>query len=157
MNLVVEKLFITWNQCGDFTQDLIDKLKNQQFDRVVGISRGGLVPAVSLSHHFNAPLSIVGVSSYNDITNEQQTLVCDTPDVIFDGWKGSILIVDDVVDTGTTFQFLLDKVRSNDKITVTTAALHYKEGATVRPDVFCKVTDQWVVYPWESTRARVNQ
>lgn len=150
----IERLQVTWPQIGNHIDNLAQQLEGLKFERVVGISRGGLPLGVALSHKFNLPFSVVGVSSYNDLTNEQETLVCDTPDVIFEGWDGPILICDDIADSGKTLQFLLNKIADNPSIVTTTATIYYKESSLIKPDFYVEVTDKWIVFPWES---RQNQ
>ena len=65
----------------------------KQYDLVIGISRGGLIPAVFMSHALNRPMGIVHCSSYSDTSKgELET----------HGWVSpvqspeSILIVDDL-------------------------------------------------------------
>lgn len=148
----VERVRVDWNHIGVFIETLAQQLKGQKFSRIVGISRGGLPLGVTLSHRFNLPFSVVGVSSYNDLTDEQESLICDTPDVIFEGWDGSILICDDIADSGKTLQFLLNKIAGNPNIIATTATIYYKETSLIRPDHFAETTDKWIVFPWEYER-----
>ncbi len=145
-----QKLKVSWTQVGYLIDALADQLEGQEFSRIVGISRGGLPLGVALSHRFNLPFSVVGVSSYNDLTNEQETLICDTPDVIFEGWEGPILFCDDIADTGRTLDFVLEKAcENNSNIMLHVATLYYKEGSSIKPDYFCETTDKWIVFPWE--------
>jgi len=147
---VIEKVSVSWAQFGEHVDIICDMLREQWFSRVVGISRGGLPFGVAMSHRLNLPFTAVGVSSYNNETHEQETLICDTPDVIFEGWQGSILICDDIADSGKTLKFLQDKICNNPKLTkITTATLYYKETSVIRPDYFVEVTDRWIVFPWE--------
>lgn len=148
----IEKLRVSWAKIGEQIEEIGRRIEEQNanVDRVVGIARGGLPISVDLSHRFNAPLSVVGVSSYNDTTNEQETLICDTLDEIFDGWTGSIVICDDIADSGKTLEFLLEKIADNSQISkITLATLYYKETSVIKPDIFIETTDKWVVFPWE--------
>lgn len=148
--ITAEKVRLSWASIGKKVNDLIDLLENKEFDRVVGISRGGLPLGVALSHRLNLPFSVVGVSSYNNDTNEQETLVCDTPDIVFKGWEGSVLVCDDIADSGRTLQFLDSKIKKNPKVSnITTVTFYYKECSVVKPDIYLEVTDKWIVFPWE--------
>ena len=46
---MVEKLFVTWDEVDQLVFKLYKQLKDQDIDKVVGISRGGLIPGVMLS------------------------------------------------------------------------------------------------------------
>ena len=51
------------------------------------------------------------------------------------------LIVDEIVDTGKT----LEQYKNH-----YIACLHWKhKTASFRPNVFCRKTSEWIVYPWE--------
>lgn len=149
--VIVEKLKVSWSTFGKQVDAIAEIIRERpiEYSRVVGISRGGLPLGVALSHKLNLPLSVVGVSSYNDDTNEQETLICDTPDIIFEGWEGNILIADDIADSGRTLSFLREKTNQYPNIACTTVTLYYKECSIIRPDIYLEMTDKWVVFPWE--------
>ncbi len=48
------KVYISWDDVDEMVEDLYHKLKDENIDKVVGISRGGLIPGVMLSHKLNA-------------------------------------------------------------------------------------------------------
>ena len=48
------KIFISWNDVDEMVFKLYKQLKDQDIDKVVGISRGGLIPGVMLSHWLGA-------------------------------------------------------------------------------------------------------
>jgi len=146
----VEKLLVTWDQFEEQVEAISEHFKGVKFDRVVGISRGGLPLGVVLSHRMNLPFTVVGVSSYNNETNEQETLVCNTPDILFENWGGSVLICDDIADSGQTLEFLADKISTYPQIKkFTTVTLYYKAHSVFIPDFYVIETDKWVVFPWE--------
>ena len=72
-------------------------------DYVVGIPRGGLLPAVMFSHFLNRPMVIQDVRLRDNI--QQQS----NPEIPLDALEGKqILIVDDINDTGATFQWMIN-------------------------------------------------
>lgn len=146
----VEKVFVSWDAFGKQVDTISEYFGSEVFTRVVGISRGGLPLGVALSHKLNLPFTSVGVSSYNNQTNEQETLVCHTPDVVFEDWTGVVLCVDDISDSGHTLQFLYDKVHTSARVEkLVTATLYYKECSVFQPDFYVEKTDKWIVFPWE--------
>lgn len=99
------------------------KLKDIEF--IYTFMRGGLPIAVHLSHHLGIPV-------YTDERGIDLTKIK----------AGSMLVVDDVADTGKTlegFQFLFP-----------TATLHYKPWSIVKPTFYVLETTNWIVYPWEN-------
>jgi hypoxanthine phosphoribosyltransferase len=150
--VIAEKLKVSWAIFGKQINSIVKVINSRstEYTRVVGISRGGLPLGVALSHRLNLPFSVVGVSSYNDDTNEQETLICDTPDIIFKGWEGNILIVDDIADSGQTLKFLREKTNKYHNIKCTTVTIYYKERSIIRPDIYLETTEKWIVFPWEN-------
>ena len=55
----MEKLVYTWDEQLSDTDDICDQIEKDKFlpDVIVGISRGGLIPGVMISHKLNIPLS----------------------------------------------------------------------------------------------------
>ena len=47
-------IIVSWNDIDEMVENLYQKLKEENIDKVVGISRGGLIPGVMLSHKLNA-------------------------------------------------------------------------------------------------------
>lgn len=75
-----------------------------QPDYIVGITRGGLLPAVMISHYFKVPMHSLGVSLRDnaDIGSESNLWMAEDA---FDG--KNILIVDDINDSGSTLNWIM--------------------------------------------------
>ena len=50
---VVDKKYLTWSQVEGLVEELATQVKSEftNIDSIYGIPRGGLIPAVMLSHH----------------------------------------------------------------------------------------------------------
>ena len=61
----MEKLIYTWEQQIDDTNLICEKIEADGFkpDVIVGISRGGLIPGVMISHKLNIPFKPVHAST----------------------------------------------------------------------------------------------
>lgn len=75
---------------------------NWRPDYIVGISRGGLLPAVMISHYFNIPMKPLQVSLRDNIDTVSDLGMAEDA---FDG--KNILIVDDINDQGTTLNWIM--------------------------------------------------
>lgn len=93
-------------------------------DLVVGITRGGLLPAKLISHYFNVPMHSLDVSlrdnniSVSDLGLSADALGCvpkqDKLGTSIDPfYRKNILIVDDINDSGDTFNWIMDDWQSN--------------------------------------------
>ncbi len=79
---------------------LIGIIKESGFkpDSVVGVIRGGYVPAEAISRAFGVPLVVIRTSSYHHgIKTNEPTILGQIGEPV-----GNVLIVDDLVDTGET-------------------------------------------------------
>ena len=125
-------------------------------DYIVGIARGGAVPAVYLSHKLKIPVQIVHWSTRDnpDWPNESNAWV---PEDINGGSK--VIIIDDIVDGGDTILELLadwqgwmDQLNTSN---IRIASLWYNTSQQVNVDFYHKTIDReedkrWVVFPWEA-------
>jgi len=96
---------------------------------ISGIPRGGLIPAVIVSHKTGIPYHPFGeLKSLTDIEGVE---------------KHNILVIDDIVDSGRTMSKL-------DKEYIT-ASLVYVENKLFTPYIyyFTKYSKDWVQFPWE--------
>ena len=118
-------------------------------DNIVGITRGGLMPAQELSHLMNIPMVAVQYSSKNG-AGDNKNHINALPDI--DG--KSILLVDDICDSGHTLKELHEIYESRG-YKVFSAVIYYKtqNDPVYKPDVWAVNISQnfgWVVYPWET-------
>ena len=122
----MEKIFLSWKDIDDAVESLIYQIKqsNTKITAIGGLPRGGLIPAVLLSHKMDIPF----------VSQANVKLV-----------PGNILIVDDICDTGKT----LKRFKFEDN--VYTATIHYKTSAEYKPHFWFKLANEnkWIVYPWE--------
>lgn len=121
----------TWQSIDDAVILLSDKIKlsNICYDGVYGIPRGGLVPAVMLSHALAIPL-VLNVEEVWRLKSENKC----------------VLIVDDISDTGDTLTYFKDQ--GFDIATLYTRVHTTKTVA--KYNAFEVHHDKWVLFPWET-------
>jgi hypoxanthine phosphoribosyltransferase len=116
---------------------------------IVGVSRGGWIPARVLSDLLgNANLANVKAESYTGIGKAQSnpTLTqCLSANV--SGKK--VLVVDEIADSGKSLKLITGHVLEQGAGETKTATLYCKSCCTFKPDFFEKETGCWVVFPWE--------
>jgi len=127
----IPKIYLSWKYIDNAIIDLEEKLSDVHIDFIIGIPRGGLIPAVMLSHRLNKPLHL---------TPNTKTI-------------GTLLVVDDIIDSGYTIKnhisYLLTNFPSISKII--TASINITSKTTFIPDFYHeKFTDRWIVFPFET-------
>ena len=146
-----QKFVLSWEDINNIVIDLNFKTREHEHGKIgiIGISRGGLVPAVMLSHlKKTVYFGTVGIKSYDSKTKEKET-VYQSPDLEAITDLDIIYLVDDICDTGGTFKYLKDNLFIDNK--VKTISLIYKENNVFTPDYYGYKVDKefWVDFPFE--------
>lgn len=145
-----KKAFYTWQQVEEMTQDIIRQLHvdQQSFDCVVGLTRGGLTPAVLVSQYLDIPMHAVKVSLRDHVGEDNLNALKEEIGIN----KGKrVLVIDDINDTGATISAIKD-VWGTDAVTY--ALLINNEASTEEVDYSSldinKLEENvWQVFPWE--------
>lgn len=148
-----QKIFpVSWDQFHRDARALAWRLHDAgPFEALVGIARGGLVPAAIVARELNLRvIDTVCVVSYQDYKNEGEIRVLKSvaPEVIELSAQGKgVLIVDDLVDTGKTARVVRDILPRAHFATVYAKPMG-------RPLVDTYITevsqDTWIYFPWDT-------
>ncbi len=130
------------------------------YDNILVITRGGMIPACLISEKNNIRnILVAAVMFYDGETRASEPIFLQFPeDTQLHNRK--VLVVDDVWDTGTTVMAVCDRLaRVGAKMDV--AVLHFKPSKShfppdKRPTFFAEETDAWIVYPWDPERELVS-
>ena len=153
----MKKVYYSWDHidiaCTDIYKDIVsDSFKP---DLIIGLTRGGLVPATILSHKFDVPMDTIKLSLRDHISKGGLYKDYGLP-------QANILIVDDINDTGATIKHLKE-VWEHNLMTNWYELWHKKvRFATIVDNVSSQARvdyryitinkaeeDVWIVYPWE--------
>lgn len=129
----------------------IAKQLSVEYEWYVAISRGGLYPALMLSQITNQNnIDTICVETYNNKSNKQETLKYIKKDLTHLTAK-SVLIIDDLVDTGQTMQFVVDQIMSISPYVLHTAVMYIKPRTKYLPTFYIKElpTNDFVIFSWE--------
>ena len=131
-----------WNTIDELVKEVANRASSFKPTHIVGITRGGLIPAVMLSHSFDLPMETLGVS-FRDNRATHHTKFKPIDDARY-------LIVDDINDSGTTFKVVSDIFR-NRRLIFATSALINKEKSGFDVDFYGEMFyhDDWINFPWE--------
>ncbi len=150
-------LWISWDQYHALIERLALNLHESgwQFDKIVCLARGGVRVGDVLSRIFDIPLGILATSSYREAAGTQQgqldiakfiTITRGTLD-------GRVLLVDDMVDTGMTFNRVGEHLLTQfPAITeMKSAVLWWKGHSQASPDYYVEKlpTNPWIHQPFE--------
>jgi hypoxanthine phosphoribosyltransferase len=128
---MIEKRYVSWNEIDELVNSLTQQIAQSgiQFENIFGLQRGGLIPAVMVSHKLGIPMT-----------------------------KGTIspntLIIDDICDSGVTFANFFETHQKEYAFpfNLNFACLHYKpQTSKFKPTFYSSIwnSNDWIVYPWE--------
>jgi hypoxanthine phosphoribosyltransferase len=144
---------VTWDELDTLVAGLAARLRSEQFDLLLAITRGGLVPAGMLAYRLGIRNILGAAVEFYDEAGQpgpHPTFLQFPADPLLRGQR--ILVVDEVWDSGTTIHAVIERIRQAGGLP-TTAVLHWKPTHSVvpgAPDVHAVTTDAWVVYPFKA-------
>jgi hypoxanthine phosphoribosyltransferase len=149
---------MTWEDVGTAVEGLAAQIESAQFtpDAVLALARGGLPAAGALAYALGVKnMATLNVEFYTGVDErlEEPLLLPPVPDLTVLRME-SLLIVDDVADTGRTLALARDFCAEHVG-DVRTAVLYEKPQSVVRADFVWRRTDKWINFPW-STPATVT-
>ena len=141
----------TWNDIYELLLNLARRIKSDSFehDVIVGVSRGGWIPARVLSDLTENPsIASVRAEFYLGVaeTREEPRI---TQPVSADIGDMKVLVVDDVSDTGESLRVVKAHLLSEGVQTMKVVTLYYKPWSVTIPDYYERTTRDWIIFPWE--------
>ena len=146
-----DKTKLTWSDIDSLTNTVAESIsqKNIKFDTIVALGRGGLIPGAILSYKLDIKnLQNLGINTRQEDGQYVETLIYQRPTL-----TGNVLVVDDINDSGKTFEAvdsLISKEYSVDKLTYCSIVKRYS--STFKKDTIQAVDtsiDDWFVFPWD--------
>jgi hypoxanthine phosphoribosyltransferase len=161
----MKKIYYSWQEVERQTQEILRQIQRDAWvpDYVVGLTRGGLVPANLISQYLEVPMETLKVSLRDDNSQPESNLW-----MAEDAYNGKkILIVDDINDSGATLNWIkqdwqdsclpeADRWFKLWKDNVRVAVLVDNEASTSKLNISYSAVglnkaeeDCWIVFPWE--------
>ncbi len=143
----MKKIYYSYDEFKDDLKKLLPLIKNENFDAILGVARGGL----SISHMLAESLNLRACFSINSIHYEDtkklnSIKIFNIPDL--NEYK-KVLIVDDIVDSGDTMVGILKVLREKyPNVKFKIASIFYKKIAQIKPDFYIKESEDWIEFFW---------
>ena len=132
-------MVLNWSDISDLCNGVREQLRGEKFDCIVGVSRGGLIPATIIAYKMGVEEVLAArVQTYHDC-----------PQYIIPEVKGKrVLVVDDINDSGNTFNILYSNGLNEN---ATFCALYKKSTSSFEQGVYGVVSnsEKWIVFPWD--------
>lgn len=148
--MATNKQYFTMIQIRNAMEKICDQMTEDNFepDVIMGINRGGCIPGIYMSHRLHKPHEVLDIR-LRDHKSDPETI--NLMDAMVANKK--VLIVDDINDTGSTFQFIYD-LFGNEKNIKYASLIHNTPSKFDKLDYWCYTIDKevhpcWIVFPWE--------
>jgi hypoxanthine phosphoribosyltransferase len=145
---------VSWRDIERWSMDIVKKVKKSGYDPeiVIGLARGGLVPARLIADYLN-------IKDLYAVKTEHWGLTA-TPDGkarLAQGLQVSIedkrvLVVDDITDTGQSLKIALDHIKGHNPSQIRSATLLHITHSKYVPDYYSEEVPEdnwtWFIFPW---------
>lgn len=145
---------VTWNEIAEWTADLAYKLHDQKVQPtvVIGLTRGGWVPARLLCDHLMVKRLYAIKTEHWGVTANQNGKALLTQELSVDVKGEEVLLVDDITDTGESLTLAMSHLNDLAAARTYSATLLHFNHSTLEPDFFSqKLPDDpwiWFIFPW---------
>ena len=156
--MAIKYEFVWWERLYELCFRLYQKIVNSKFtpDVIVGVARGGWVPARILSDlFFTKDTANVKVDLYRGIYERESAPKISQSMPKDMQWEHPLL-VDDVSDSGDSLIAAMKHLEERGYKSIRTATLHMKPWTSLVPNFYVVRTDAWIIYPWEIREFIIN-
>lgn len=137
-------ILITWDQMQGYTRELAERLLPvEQWQGIIAVSRGGLVPAAILARELGLRhVDTICISTYDHDIKREANIIKQAP-----GDGEGFIIIDDLVDSGSTAKIVRGIYPKAKFVTVCAKA----DGKRLVDDYIVDIDqDTWVKHPWDT-------
>ncbi len=147
-----------WDDIDDMIKKIIVLLKNDNWepDLIVGVIRGGAIPAMWMSNITNIQTDTIKASFRDNVVKHPHLPVTFLKKIANPDFK--TLIIDDINDTGETFIWIQNQIRAYhkdaDKNLRYASLIHNTPSDFTDLDYYARTINKdrdpaWIVFPWE--------
>lgn len=148
-----EREVLSYELFGVAARELAQTIADDGFrpDAIVGIARGGLTLAGALGYALDVKmLGSLNVEFYTGVDETLDAPIVLPPTLDREALVGkSVLLVDDVADSGRTLALVVELLSSGGG-EVRTVCLYSKPRTIIEPTYVWRRTDKWIMFPWSS-------
>jgi hypoxanthine phosphoribosyltransferase len=150
---VTELETLSWADFGQACRELAQQVADDGYrpEIILSVARGGLLAAGALSYALGVKnVHVVNIEFYTGVDErlDMPVMLPPAPSTV-DLSGATVLIVDDVADTGATLEVVRDFCA--DHVAEARCAVVYeKPHSTVRCEYVWRRTDRWIDFPWSS-------
>lgn len=145
---------VTYDQISNWTADVAKKIIECGCKPtvIIGLTRGGWVPARLLCDHLHVRKLYAVKTEHWGVTANQNGKALLTQELNVDIGKESVLVVDDITDTGESLTLALSHLTSQKPRELKSATLLHIAHSKIAPDFYSEAVPAerwtWFIFPW---------
>lgn len=147
-------MLVSWKNIEDWVSKVQEKMEFENYrpEIIIGLSRGGLVPARILSDYLQLKDLYAVKTEHWGITATPDGQAKITQGLPINIAGKNVLIVDDITDTGQSLSLAYEYIKSfNPRILKTATLLHITRSSFI-PDFYAEEVQEnnwtWFIFPW---------
>jgi len=143
--------FLSWDDICTACHDIKSKIETiYNPDVLISIGRGGMIPTRILADLLDInDVYMYSIKLYKGIAqrNNRPTVQSFNHNIE----QKNILLVDDIMDSGTTIETVIQNLKRNKPKNIRTATILCKTSCKRQPTFYSKNSEvnDWIVFPWE--------
>ncbi len=144
----------SWGEVDAWAETLSGKIRRRHrtYDTLVGLTRGGWVPARLLSDRLGVKRIVSLRAQHWGVTATPSGSAEITEELSGPVANERVLVVDDITDTGESLRLATDHVRAQGPAQLDSAAFLHIGHSGFRPDFYAERIPKrswvWVIFPW---------
>jgi hypoxanthine phosphoribosyltransferase len=145
---------VTYDEITRWTLDVARQIRDGDFKPtvIIGLTRGGWVPARLLCDHLHVKKLYAVKTEHWGVTANQDGKALLTQELNADIENESVLMVDDITDTGESLRLALSHIQAMKPKDIRTCCLLHITHSKMEPDFYSvKVPEDkwtWFIFPW---------
>lgn len=149
----------TWQQMYNLAKKTANKIKKSDFhpDIIIGLSRGGLVPARMFCDFLHIKNCFAIKVDHWGLTATKDGKAKLTHKLNMDLTGKNVLVADDITDTGQSMKLAIKHIEELNPSEIKTTTLIRLNSSKYVPDFYgCEKDWAWIVFPWNHREDMVN-
>jgi len=145
---------VTWNEIEKWVKMIVKKMKEDNFrpEIVIGLARGGLIPARLISDYLQVKDLYAVKTEHWGITASPDGTARITQKLPISVEGKRVLVVDDITDTGQSLSLAVDHINSYKPKELRSATLLHITHSKYVPHYFAEIVPEekwtWFIFPW---------
>lgn len=151
------KFNISYDRLHRDCLELVEQIQRSKikYDGVIGIARGGLVPATIVAHALDLPVLHAFVASSYQGSKQEDIVTLNNTSLPAICEQKNLLVIDDLLDSGRTIKVLYKLFENVDYCNLDFSAIYVKGTKPKDPRLQYVVNrpviapEEWLVFPYE--------